>query len=332
MATTRHPRFGTLQFWHRRRASRPYSRVRSYAKVSEAKLLGFAGYKVGMTHAIITDNRPNAMTKGEEIFMPVTVVECPPLRLISIRFYISTSEGLKCKTEVLAKLDAQAAKYAEKKLRSAKTDKSSRLGELGKDLSKFNTIRVLVCTQPHLIGFKKKPEVFELAIGGSIEDQFNFAKERLGKEIKLEDVFAEGNQVDIYGVTKGKGFEGPIKRFGIGLKNHKTEKGSREPGNIGPWTGNRSWTVPHAGQMGYHNRFERNKWIVKITSNGAEITPKGGFLHYGNVKNTAMLIKGSVSGTAKRIIRMNVPQRKNVKVPEKAPTVEYVSIASKQGL
>ena len=90
------------------------------------------------------------------------------------------------------------------------------------------------------------------------------------------------------------------------------------------------YRVAHAGQMGYHNRTEFNKWIIKISDKAEEVNPKGGFLHYGNVKNEYMLVKGSIQGPAKRLIRLNLPKRPNALVPKDAPSVVYTSLESKQ--
>ena len=46
-----------MQFWPRVRAKREYPRVKSFAEEKEPKLLGFAGYKVGMAHLLAEDNR-----------------------------------------------------------------------------------------------------------------------------------------------------------------------------------------------------------------------------------------------------------------------------------
>ena len=64
MPHIRRPRKGTLQFWPRKRAKRTFARVRTFPQAKESKLLGFAGYKVGMTHVMITDNKPTSQTKG----------------------------------------------------------------------------------------------------------------------------------------------------------------------------------------------------------------------------------------------------------------------------
>jgi len=322
MGRTRNPRHGTLQFWPRKRARRPYARIRHFPVTKEAKALGFAGYKAGMTHVIVIDNRPNSMTKGEELFLPVTIIECPALKIAGIRFYKQNTNGLFVSGEVWAKTDKEL------KRKSYIPKKEHTMPESGD----YADVRLLAYTQPKLTGVgKKKPEVFELGIGGSVEEKLKYAKEKLGREIKINDVFKEGEQVDIFAVSKGKGFQGPVKRFGISLKQHKTEKGIRGVGNVGSWTGPRSWTVAHAGQMGYHSRMERNKSIIKIIDNPAEINPKGGFLHYGFVKSQYMLIKGSIPGTTKRLIRF-VPATRKERHAIVAPSIEYVSLESKQAV
>jgi large subunit ribosomal protein L3 len=59
----------------------------------------------------------------------------------------------------------------------------------------------------------------------------------VGQQVALTDVFAEGDLVDITGVSKGKGFAGPIKRhnFHRGPQSHGSDH-HRAPGSIGPGT------------------------------------------------------------------------------------------------
>ena len=102
MPTIRRPRFGSLAYYPRKRTKKPVASVRGWAKVKEAKLLGFAGYKVGMVHLMITDNGPNSMTKDKTISCPATIIECPPIKAASIRFYKKTIDGLKVVCDVLA--------------------------------------------------------------------------------------------------------------------------------------------------------------------------------------------------------------------------------------
>ncbi len=326
MPTTRQPRSGSLQYAPRKRAKRAYSRIRTHHTGKDAKLSGFAGYKVGMTHVVVTENRKHSPNKGQDVRMPVTILECPPLSLISVRLYEKKSEGLRLKTEIMHK----GAKSLARKLRITKKDPAKELANV--KLDDVVEVRVNVATQPEKAGFgKKKPEVFELALGGSVEDQFAYAKENLGKEISVGDVFQEGAQVIVYGVTKGKGFQGPVKRFGVSFRSHKSEKGVRGPANLGPWAGNRSWTVAHAGQMGYHNRNDLNKIILKIDDKPEDINATSGFKHYGNVKSTYILVKGSVMGAPKRLVKFQNSHRPAKRFAKDAPAINYVSKTSQQG-
>jgi large subunit ribosomal protein L3 len=68
------------------------------------------------------------------------------------------------------------------------------------------------------------------------------------------------------------------------------------------------WTVPRAGQLGYFARTEYNKQIVKIGDDGEEVTPTSGFKRYGKVGKHCV-IKGSVPGSPKRLIRLRNPIR-----------------------
>ena len=58
----------------------------------------------------------------------------------------------------------------------------------------------------------------------------------LGNEIKVGDVFAEGDFVDAIGTSKGKGFQGVVKRHGfggVGQATHGQHNRMRAPGSIG---------------------------------------------------------------------------------------------------
>lgn len=325
MPKAKRPRFGSMQFWPRKRAKRAFPRVKAWAPSKDVNVLGFAGYKAGMTHIIITDNRQNSLTKGQEIFCPVTVIECPSLKVAGIKFYKSTPYGAKNVTLILAeKLDKELA-------RRIKLPK--KLGKKIEDVKEFDDLKLLVYTQPKFTGIGKKiPELFELAIGGKLEDKLAYAKEKLGKDISAIEAVKDGQQVDIHSVTRGKGFQGPVKRFGVGLRNHKSEKTIRGPGSLGAWRGqaHMMYRIAHAGQMGYHTRSEYNKHIIKVSTKIEDVNPKGGFINYGFVKNPYILVKGSVGGAKKRLIRMIGSIRPNKKVKD-APAIVHISTDSKQG-
>ena len=287
-------RSGSLQFYPRCRAKRQYPRVKNWPKKTDTKLLGFAGYKAGMTHIMALDNYQNSPTKNMTIAIPATIIECPPLKAFSIRFYKKTPYGDTLITE-------HTADKPNKELgRKISLPKKSN----HKNVQDFDNITLQVYTQPKQTGIgKKKPELFEIAIGGSDKNaKLEYAKSLLGKEIKVSDILKENSFVDIHAVTIGKGFQGPVKRFGITLKSHKSEKKRRSPGNLGSWTPKKvDWRVPQHGQMGYHTRTEYNKWILAINP---DFIKKTNIDHYGNIKNDIVLVRGSIPGPQKRLVRI----------------------------
>jgi large subunit ribosomal protein L3 len=328
MGKAHNPRHGSMQFWPRKRSKRAYPRVRSWSpmKSKEAIPLGFCGYKVGMTHVIVVDNRGKSPSKGQEIALPVTVIECPPLKIAAVHCYKTGMYGTKLSKVINFKTDKELARK--------KTPGVTSEGDLEKiNGDDYSNVRILVYTQPKHTGIgKKKPEIFELGLGGSNAEKLAYIKEQVGKEIKVSDIFKPGQLVDTLAVTKGKGFQGPVKRFGVSIRSHKSEKTIRGPGSLGGWKGHAHFMYrnAYAGQTGYHTRIEHNKWILKISDNVEEVNPKGGFLRYGNVKSEYILIKGSVQGAKKRLVRFNIARRPDTRLPKEAPSIVHTSLESKQ--
>lgn len=163
--------------------------------------------------------------------------------------------------------------------------------------------------------------------------KFEYSKTILGTLVSVTDVFKNGTLVDTAAITIGKGTQGPVKRWGIQLmKGKHSRQGSlRQVGTLGAFNPSRvSWRVPQMGQMGYHQRTEFNKRILKIGSDGEEVTPEGGFINYGLVRGDYILIKGSVPGPSKRLIRLRDPIRAK-KADLGEPNILYISRESKQG-
>ncbi|RLD17262.1 MAG: 50S ribosomal protein L3 [Caldiserica bacterium] len=114
-------------------------------------------------------------------------------------------------------------------------------------------------------------------------------KEEIGDEIRVEDVFEKGENVKVSGISKGKGFQGGVKRWGFagGPKTHGQSDRWRAPGSIGAssfpsrvWKGQKM-----AGRMGNERVTVRNLKIVDIIKEdnvmllkGAVPGPKGGLL------------------------------------------------------
>ncbi len=327
MAKKTRPRFGSMQVWPRKRAKRIYARVRSFPPLKEPKLIGFAGYKVGMTHVFMPEIT-RGKAKGVEVRTPVTIIETPPLKVLAIRFYKSSPYGLYVSKQILASnLDKELSrKITLPKKQPQNPDVNT---------EEFSEIRVLLYTQPKLTAIgKKKPEIFEVAIGGSLKEKFDYARENLGKEIYVNEIFEPGMYLDAHAITKGKGYQGPVKRFGISLRSHKSEKTRRGPGSLGGWKGQGHfmYRIAHAGQMGFHQRTDYNKLLLMIGDDVSKINTPDGFKHYGLVKNQYILIKGSIPGPAKRLIKL-IPAIRPPYGEQKItiPEITYVSQSPSQG-
>jgi large subunit ribosomal protein L3 len=276
-----------------------------------------------MTHVIAIDNRKGSHTKGDELSIPVTVLECPPIHILALRFYSLAKIPTK-------EFTFKPSKEVGRKIRLSKTYAETKDLDILKP-EEYSDVVAIVYTQPRLIKLKKKPELFELHIGGkTIKEKIEFLKQHIGKDIPVTTVFEEGTFTDIHGVTTGKGFQGPVKRFGIAIRHHKSEKTKRGPGSLGGWSGQGHvmYRVAHAGQMGYHQRVEYNKQVYKIGKDGKEVTPAGGFPHYGPIISDYLIIKGSVIGPQKRMLIITKPIRLKVNTP--LPTITFISKESKQ--
>jgi len=309
--------------------------VRAWPIKKEAKLMGFAGYKAGMTHVIMTDDVPNSLTSGMEISVPVTILEVPPMKVAAIRVYKNTTYGANAIAEAwTTELDKELNRAMTVPKKHDLPAALAKIDQLIKD-GIAKDLRVVMYTLPEKVtGIpKKKPEIMENNIGGTeLKARFEYAKTLLGKAVNISDVFTNGDIIDVLAITTGKGTQGPVKRWGIQLQKSKHSRAGsvREVGTLGPWHPSHvSWRVPQMGQTGYHQRTEFNKRIMQIGKDGKNVTPDGGILNYGIVRNDYIIIKGSVPGPAKRLVRMRPAIRLKKTLP--VPELTQVSLESKQG-
>ncbi len=325
MPRPRFPKRGSRSFSPRKRAKNIAGRIDFWPDVDEGpQLLGFAGYKAGMTHVFLIEDRERAPDYGQEIRNPATVIDTPPMLVCAVRAYAKTSEGLTTLTEAWMENPPAYIRRRIKPLTS--TTPKYGLEQIASQLEKVDELRVIASTQPRLSSVsKKRPDLMEIKIGGgSREEQLNYAKELLGKMMGISDIFRVGESIDIIGVTKGKGFQGPVKRWGIRILQRKSRKTVRGVASIGPWHPARVMPgVPRAGQMGFHHRTEYNKRILLVGSDGERVTPQGGFNRYGVVNGDFLIIKGSVMGPTKRLIKLRKAARKS-RYPDEVPQVTYI--------
>ncbi len=328
---------GSLAYSPRKRAQSQVPRYNSWpAYKGEPALQGFAGYKVGMTHVVMVDDHVKSPNEGKDVMVPVTVLEVPSMKVAAVRVYIQDSYGKHVLTDVWA--DEVDNEVYRRISRPNKRETEKNLQKARDAIENGNAVDVfaLTYTRPSVISGvpKKVADLMETKIdGGSIDERFSYALSLLGQEIDVSSYFRCGQYTDITAITKGKGTQGPVKRWGVHLRKRKHSRGGKERhiGTLGPWTPHHvRWQVPMMGQMGYHQRTEFNKRILKIGDDGSDVTPSGGFLHYGEVRNPYLLIKGSVPGPTKRVVRIRHAMRQG-EHEVREPAVSFVSLQSKQG-
>merc|ERR1712070_563707 len=104
-------------------------------------------------------------------------------------------------------------------------------------------------------------------------DKVTFATGLFEKQVPIEAVFAQNEMIDVIGVSKGRGYDGVVTRWGCTRLPRKSHRGIRKVGCIGAWHPAKvQWTVPRAGQNGYHHRTEMNKKVYKIGKSITEVT------------------------------------------------------------
>jgi large subunit ribosomal protein L3 len=304
------PRRGSLAYRPRGRAKSFVPRVRTWPKIEADKpvLVGFPGYKAGTIHVITVDDRARTPNFGKPLFNMSSVIDFPDAQVVGLRLY-----GHENGRDV-AIADVKQA--------------GADLGKL--PLDRGTRVSALVSSVPRDVGLSQKsPIVMEVGVsGGDLKAQAEFVNGLMGKKVKFTDAFKPGMYVDVLGITKGKGFEGPITRFGVKRKQHKSRKSVRAVAVIGPWhPAAVMYTVARAGQMGFHQRTETGKKILFV-GNAAEkpITPPGGFEHFGNVVGDYAVVRGAVPGPARRLVVVRMKARGFVKNQNPPQVIEVSTV------
>lgn len=318
-------RRGSLEYWPHRRAKKLLPRIRNWPSPKTPSVLTLPAFKAGMTHITIMDDSLSP-SKGQEIARPVTLLVFPKMFVYGARMY---GKNYLYEQPVGAVYD----KVLAQKL-GMKTVKSTSLEEIKKKASEYTDVTALAFADPSdlNIGIKKLMR-FEFPVGGNgIEEKVAFIEKIFGKEVKPSEVLAPGEFIDVVCVSKGKGWEGPVSRFGVARQYHKSTGKIRHVGTLGAWHPPKVlFSVPMAGHLGFNYRTELNKRIVKMgtAQDSASVTPKGGFLKFGIIRSDYVMIEGSIPGSAKRFVRIRKALRSKGKVS--VPKIMYISTESKQG-
>jgi large subunit ribosomal protein L3e len=315
-----------------------------------------------MTHIVRGVDRAGSLMHKREVVDAVSIVETPPMVVVGVVGYVETPSGLRTLTTVFAEHLSEEFKRrcyknwynSKKKAYTKYAAKYQKDG--GKDIEaelerikKFCTVvRVIAHTQVKKLKMRlKKAHIMEIQInGGDAAAKVDFAKNLFEKEITCDSIFTKDEQVDVLGVTRGHGYEGVTTRWGVTRLPRKTHRGLRKVACIGSWHPARvSTTVPRAGQNGYFHRTELNKKVYRIGKKGDEascqtaadltkksITPMGGFVHYGEVNEDWIMLKGGIVGVKKRpvILRKSMMKHSSRKHLEKID-LKFIDTSSKLG-
>jgi len=322
-----------------------------------------------MTHILREVNKPGSKLHKREVVEAVSIIETPPMIVVGLVGYVQTPRGLRNLTTVWTEHLSESVKrrfyknwYRSKKkafdryaARVADESNHDVDEELKRIVKHAHVVRVLAHTQIKLIKLRqKKAHLLEIQInGGSVADKVKYGKDLFEKRVSVDAVFSQNDMIDIIGVTKGKGYSGVVSRWGVARLPRKTHRGLRKVACIGAWHPARvQWTVSRAGQNGYHHRTEINKKIYRIgaalKSEGVatgkfnastasdltqkNITPLGGFPHYGEVNEDYLMIKGGVIGVVKRVLTLRkslIPQVRRSALEE--IELKFIDTSSKMG-
>ncbi len=318
-------RKGSLEYWPHRRAIKQMPRVRSTPVVNEASLLSFAAFKVGMTHVMMTDDSESP-AKGTEVARAVTVLEIPRIFVYGARFYKNSYSSYKTVAGEAYDM-ALAANVGIKKA------KKNDINAFKNDLANMIDVTMLAYLDPENLGFaNKKIMRFEIHVGGkNATERFGFIESHIGKELKVANFIKAGDYIDVSSISKGKGWAGVIKRFGVSRQYRKATGKVRHVGTLGAWHPPKVlFGVPHSGHKGYNYRTEINKRVLKVGTpqEAAAINVKGGYVRYGLIKNDYLVVDGTIPGSPKRLVRLRKALRPTA--GGKPPVVSYISLASKQ--
>ena len=114
----------------------------------------------------------------------------------------------------------------------------------------------------------------------------------LGEELRVDEVFDEGDIIDVAGTSKGKGFQGVVKRHGfggVGMTTHGQHNRQRAPGSIGAssYPSRVFKGMRMGGRMGNDRVTVKNLLVVRILPD-----------------HNLILVRGAVPGPKNSIVEL----------------------------
>lgn len=366
-----HPRHGHLGFLPRKRSRQIKGRCRSFPKDdknAKPHLTAFPVFKAGMSHIVRDVDRPGSRSNKKEVVEAVTVLEAPPMVVVGMTGYRETARGLRSlgtvwahhvSTEFKRRFYSNWKKSAQKAFTQLRQTQKTKKGLAQRAITvrrfekNATVVRVIAHTQNRKLRNQrvqtKKAFIQEIQInGGDIKAKVAMAQGLFEKQVRVDSVFNQSEACDICSVSRGHGFEGVVHRWGVACLPRKTHRGLRKVACIGSWHPERvSYTIARAGQNGYHHRTQLNKKIYRLGRSAVvdaknattehditnkTITPMGGFVGYGVVRNDYVMVKGSVTGPRRRVITLRRPMcpQTSRKMLEKI-NLKFIDTSSKLG-
>jgi large subunit ribosomal protein L3 len=144
----------------------------------------------------------------------------------------------------------------------------------------FDDQKMSRMSRPDMGRFEKantdpKRFVHEIRLSPEAVDKFE-----VGQEIKVEEVFADGDIIDVTGTSKGKGFQGVVKKYHFrgGKRSHGVHECYRHGGSLGcrltPGRVVKGKKMP--GQMGNHKVTTQNIKVVSVRPDDNLLLVRGG--------------------------------------------------------
>ncbi|KAK1323858.1 60S ribosomal protein L3 [Acorus calamus] len=267
--------------------------VKSFPKDDPSKppkLTAFLGYKAGMTHIVREVEKPGSKLHKKETCEAVTIIETPPMIVVGVVGYLKTPHGLRSFKTVWAQHLSEEVRrrfyknwYRSKKKAFTKYSKKYETEEGKKEIHAELEKMKKYCSIIRIRKMKglkqKKAHLMEIQVnGGTVAEKVDYAYKFFEKQVPVDAIFQKDEMIDIIGVTKSKGYEGVVTRWGVTHLPRKTHRGLRKVACI-------------------------VKALHK-TSTEKDVTPMGGFPHYGIVKDDYILIKGCCVGPKKRVVTL----------------------------
>jgi len=188
--------------------------------------------------------------------------------VVGVVGYVETAQGLRALTTVWAEHlnDEVKRRFYKNWYKSKKKAFTSYVKKYADDQKEINAelsrikqycqvVRVIAHTQIRKVKIgQKRAHMMEIQVnGGSVEDKVTFATGLFEKTVPIDAVFAQNEMIDVIGVSKGRGYDGVVTRWGCTRLPRKTHRGLRKVACIGAWHPAKvQYSVPRAGQNGYH--------------------------------------------------------------------------------